>query len=151
MELPKPVHPPSTIIGIVSNILAMTLVCALLYTEPRSDISTLQQVAGAIRAIAKTKQVTLDNILEIMGKPLADIYYGADGWSGSWDYPIGNAMSNEKLAFTMVFHYKNIHGNEGYQIDVVTTHIYFTGFKHLYKNAERAFGSVPRSWCCIVH
>ena len=52
MQPPKPVRIPLTIVGIVSNVVALVLVCVMLYSE--SQWPTMEQMTDLIKKVAKT-------------------------------------------------------------------------------------------------
>jgi hypothetical protein len=68
MQLPKQVCTPLTIVGILSNVVALTLVCVLLNAEHRQSFPELAKIASSIRQIAATKKVSPDDLIELLGK-----------------------------------------------------------------------------------
>jgi len=137
MQPSKPVRASLTIVGIVSNVVAITMVSMVLYSESVPRYPGIQEVAESIKAVAKTKKVTAQDVIEIMKRPHSFLSSDIDGWVVAWEY--GNAISDVKLEFHIIMYAKNPHGEEGYLIVLLTEHTYNRGLKHLYENVARAF------------
>jgi hypothetical protein len=136
MQPSKPIHAPLTIVGIVSNFVALTLVCVMLNTGPRFKLPSPKQVDELVRQIAKTKLVNLDDVIRQLGTPQTSRTKGIN-WVGKWA-ETDDSSDTEYVLY--VFHVGQVSGDT-YTIETEYTCTYRSGFKYVCWNAKRLFHS----------
>jgi len=140
MQLSKPVRMPLTIVGIVSNVVALTLVCVLLYAVPQFTLPKLQLVTDSISEIAKTRKVTPDDFIKLLGRPSEkfDGMANSWGWQGRWHEAVGDGLLLGNMDF-MVSIRPNSTGN--YLVTYTVNQTYRCGLKYFGWNLVRAFNT----------
>lgn len=137
MQRPKTVRIPLTIVGIVSNVVAMVLVCVLLYSETQSNWPSIQQVAESIRVIAETRRVTVDSLVRLLGECSNQTSGHNNIAVGEWEVPMGNESRSYDLQY-LVGVSSDVE-KDRYIVLIVVKHTYRRGLKYLYENVVKAF------------
>jgi len=118
--------PPSALVGIVSNLLVMTLVYVLLYVGPGFKLPSLEQLANSIRQIAKTKKVTPDDLVALLGKPQFSVQPYDGYWYGTWSESIKSALNQVDRELAVTFFVTPV-GSDNYMIGLKVTNTYRKG------------------------
>lgn len=132
----RPIRTPLTIVGIVSNVVALVLVTVVLYSDPQSKLPTVKRLAVAIEQIAKTKRVTLDDITKLLGRPTMR------GRTMVYWYESIPIHSEEKtFVRALTVKYDGEDEKEGtYRLKIISKCTYKSGLRYLYNNMMRAIG-----------
>lgn len=136
MQPSKPVRAPLTVVGVVSNVVALTLVCVFLYAGPRFRLPPLERVVDSITQIAKTKKLTPDDLVEVLGKPQS--YWDTNGiWHGTWQEMIGQNTSRCDWKYELEIFFSIPEEENIYLVCMSSNCTSRSGFEYIYKNLAR--------------
>jgi hypothetical protein len=137
MKPQKPVRPPLTIVGIVSNVVALTLVLMLLIQSKHGfEPPPFQLIVDLITKKAKTKKLEPNDLYGLIGDPTVSVPM-YDGWKVSW-----SIRTNEIIFYLSIR--INMSISEGtdtdgkYKVEIDYFHVHRSGFKYLFGNVVRA-------------
>lgn len=140
MQPQKPSQSPLTIVGIVNNVMALMLVCLLLYSESRSNWPTLEQLSESIRQIAKTKKVTSEDVIGVLGEPQTH-QKNEEFWGVGWAETNRSPSAWNKADHTLHIYYGSNASNGEYIINLAEGYTHQSGLKYIFWNLHRAYRS----------
>lgn len=139
----KPVRVPLTVVGIVSNVLALVLVCVLLNADAQSSKMLLRNLAVSIIRMAKTGQMSGEDMLKEFGKP--ELTWVTDrGWTGRWHVSINDIATTSDTIYQITVDYsphKTANGQYAYRVDIAVVQTWRSGLKYLQANLARALST----------
>ena len=134
MQPTKLVRAPLTIVGIVSNVVALILVCVVLCSVPQWP--TIEQMAYLIREVAKTRRVSPDDLVVLLGKGEYERFpIGTPTLLGQWDVKTDSEKEWHDLRYILTISPDNIPGP--YEVMLTVTHTYRNGPQYIYGNMLR--------------
>lgn len=132
MKTFTPTPSGSLIVGIISNVIALTLVSIVLNTEPKSTLPKLGQISEAIQKIVQTKTITSEDVVTLLGKPS---YQRQDStWTGKWEEASDPTSHSSNVTYEILVLISKVQKDGSYVVVVLTTTTYRTGIKYLYHN-----------------
>jgi len=144
MQPPKSNRHPLTIVGIVSNVIALTLVWVLLYCDSRSSFPSCTELVEFIKKMAETQVVTDEDLIDILGKPSESPVLGN---FTAWRMAAESGTTGVDVEYVIVRRVEIVEGkkvlffdeNRQYRMCIYSTRTYRRGFIYLYGNFAQAF------------
>jgi hypothetical protein len=143
MQQANPVRTPLTVVGIVSNVMALMLVWVLLSADAQSSKTLLEKLTASIKRMAAVDQVLREDIVKEFGKPQHE--WPTEGnWIGRWCLSPEDIMNTSYLSYQISIYstpHQKPDGKYVYRIDIQVVQEWRSGVKFLQMNLIRGLST----------
>ncbi len=127
------------VVGILANVLALSLVGVVLYTDAQYSKAFLQKLTNMIKQMAKVDQVSQADIVKEFGSPQHQ-WATENDWIGRWNVTLEDPVNTSDVMFQITIApmlHEISDGKHVYRVDIEVVQTWRSGLKYLQTNLAR--------------